>query len=286
KLVQLGHELYPRELRDGKFIRTYLNALRDLEMEETIRESFEEASRINRMYCQAILNLHENKQLSDEEVADSSIYIAAERYIKYDLNEDAESWREMTDYLMEMADWVDSCRSDPLRLSICHASTLLLKADYASTAEDSNEQEVDQFFREALELVLHIPEQFSERVLNGLNWEKKRDIVNEILLLLPNMFAELTKRDMITDAERILEVFSRFYPELLDRSAHLEIMENMPGQVSNGFKQALKSQEQHGSSASVELAFVLLEVMEGYLEPHHKRLKKRISAIRKALLKG
>lgn len=65
------------------------------------------------------------------------------------------------------------------------------------------------------------------------------------------------------------------YPELLDRSAGLEIMENMSG----------KSQEQHGSSASAELAFVLAEIMEGYLEPHHKRLKKRLSAIRKALLK-
>ncbi len=286
KLVHLGNELYPKKLKDSEFIRKYLKALLELAQEQLIRGYHDEASLTNQMYIQTILNLHENKRLSEEEVADSSVYKATEDYIKHGLNENPEDWRLMTDYLMEMAEWVDSCRPDPLRRSICHASVLLLKADYASTAEDSNEQEVDQFFREALELVLHIPDQFSECVSNGLDVKKRQDLVTDILSLLPNMFAELTKRDMVTDAELILEIFSRLYPELLDRSELLEEIKNIPVQISDEFKRTLKVQEQQGSSVSAEIAFTLVEIMEGYLEPHHKRLKKRLSAIRKALLKG
>ncbi|NLN35592.1 MAG: hypothetical protein GX157_06300, partial [Candidatus Cloacimonetes bacterium] len=74
KLVQQGHELYPKKLRDGEFIRKYLKALLKLAQEQLIRGYHDEASLTNQMYIQTILNLHENKRLSEEEVADSSVY--------------------------------------------------------------------------------------------------------------------------------------------------------------------------------------------------------------------
>lgn len=283
RLVSLGDLLYPKRLQNKQFLDKYLKSLWDLSMEQTIRQSNYEAARTNQAYVKAILNLHENSLISEDEVADSHVYRATELYINYDLGQDAQLWREMTDYLIEMAEWVDNCRFDPLRLSISYASIYLMKVRYSQRAEDYDEQEVEKYLSEALTLILAIPERFSQSVSRGMTQQAQSDCFRDILVLLPNMLAELTYRDMINDAESIIKIFGQLSLEFLEHERQDIIIESSAGLFSDNYKLFLNDQKQSNFSVSAELTDTLLEIMEGYLEPHHTVLKEEVLAIRKAL---
>lgn len=283
KIVDLGHELYPQKLKNGKFVSIYLKAMNGLAMEQVMRGNKPDAAETNRRYYVTILNLHANEQLSEEEVADSSVYKATEEFVAYSLSEDSENWRNLTDYLWQMGDWVDSCRSDPLHLSIRHANILLLQARYSAMAEDCDTQETDQFCRDALLLILNLPDQLAERISDGLGERERRNFLQDILMLLPNMFEELIIRDMITNAEQITTVFKCLCLNWLDHPPVIKEGENMTAQISEEFHLTITAQEQQSRHLSAQLAGTLAETMEEYLGPQHAGLKNELSAIRKAI---
>ena len=283
KIVNIGSELYPKKLRDIAFVRTYLQALLNLATVQLLRRSNSDSAETNRIYYQTIINLHANEQLSNEEVAASSVYLATEGYVLYGLSEDAENWRSLTDYLGQMADWVDYCRPDPLRLSIRHAAILLLKARYSAIAEDCDTQETNQFCLDALRLILNLPDQFFAHTSDGLGDQEGYHILHDVLLLLPDMFEELLIRDMISDAEQILTLFKKLCINWLEHPPIITQCEDMAAQISEEFNLAIAEQEQQSHQISSRLVVTLAETMEEYLRPQHTILKKELSDIRKVI---
>ena len=284
KLVDLGDTLYPRMLRSSEFIDTYLQAFMDLAVNQELRLRDSEAAETRKEYIKTIMNLHDNKIMSDDEVADSQIYKISVDYVKYELGENEENWELIIDYLDQMIKWMDACRPDELRLYVRQTASLLLKVKYSVRSEEYDEQETERFLQNAISLTLSLPERLSEYDSVKTTENDKREVIYEILEVLASAYVELITREMIQDAGQMAETFRSICLNWIDRPFVLDAEDGARSQLSEEYNMSINDQLQENRRLSKELVILLIDIMEVSLESQHASLKKQLTDIRDAVV--
>ena len=288
KLVELGDTLYPRMLRNGGFVDTYLESLIMLTEEQSFRLQDFEATQTRKKYIRVVMNLHDNKLMSDVEVGDSNLYTVTLDFVKYELGENAENWEEIIDYLDQMIEWLDACRPDALSLSIRQAESLLLKVKYSALAESNTESndetKTKALLHDAFSLILRLPEQLASDESVRSNEKERREGTYNILDLFSTLYMELIRYEMTTDAKRIAETFREICLSELDYQSSLEELEcSHDSQLSEGYHLVMNARREERRRVSKDLIMINLDLMEVVLEPHHTMQKEQLSEIREAV---